>query len=533
MPSPIVWESIPKSQSDPQTITEAVAAGIAVHDADPDAHMAELASLEAHRDSEIIDHLAESVVNDKLAATTRAFTAIVDDNSPADYDNLQDAVDYVNSVGGGVIKMRPGIYTLTDDLILSPLVSLLGEGTQVTQIVSDSSTRRYINYAQFFNTASWAYEIMPFATNDDTFYSNVGNFDFEPVLGMRCGIIFDPGPTFYGNIIDFGSDYVILDETAPADSDGAPELDFYIGGEVTNGSKTMVLAGDQTTTNTDLYVGMQLRCQENGFVAYVQEIIDSVTVLMSVPFSDDDGTYTFDRSFTGEHLPFCEGITFGAADAPVEITTGGFGFRLECIRCEFLTGHDAIFWNPQGFLGYLNEPFPLLRLYDCLIFCDSTDPAIYSTYARFEACQFLPRENGSKGLNVLYLLWVTDCLFGDSSFAGTYTNNKWVETAGDANYISNSRFYDTKNLGVYRYSGDNDLEYIVMEGCFISTTANQTISLIGTRNRITGCDILHAGTTTFALGSSFTDSIFSNCIHNKTLTNSSTNCAVANNITYT
>ena len=58
MSEPIVWENIPKSQADAQTINEAIDAGIDAHNADSEAHMAALESLGDHRTNSIIDHPA-------------------------------------------------------------------------------------------------------------------------------------------------------------------------------------------------------------------------------------------------------------------------------------------------------------------------------------------------------------------------------------------------------------------------------------------------------------------------------------------
>ena len=60
------WGLMPKAQDDSQKIDEAIAEAIIAHEADPEAHLGEGDSLQSHRASEIIDHLAESFVGDKL-----------------------------------------------------------------------------------------------------------------------------------------------------------------------------------------------------------------------------------------------------------------------------------------------------------------------------------------------------------------------------------------------------------------------------------------------------------------------------------
>lgn len=66
MAQPFTWENIPKSQTDPTTIEQAIADAIEVHNADIEAHMAALGSLAAHRANDIIDHPALSILADKL-----------------------------------------------------------------------------------------------------------------------------------------------------------------------------------------------------------------------------------------------------------------------------------------------------------------------------------------------------------------------------------------------------------------------------------------------------------------------------------
>lgn len=61
------WGAQPKSQVDPETIEEAITRIVAQHEHDPTSHLGENESIEAHRTSEVIDHLASSVYDDKLA----------------------------------------------------------------------------------------------------------------------------------------------------------------------------------------------------------------------------------------------------------------------------------------------------------------------------------------------------------------------------------------------------------------------------------------------------------------------------------
>jgi hypothetical protein len=61
------WGSLPKAQDDETTIDEAIALAIQAHEEDPTSHLGEGESIDEHRKSEVIDHLASSVYDDKLA----------------------------------------------------------------------------------------------------------------------------------------------------------------------------------------------------------------------------------------------------------------------------------------------------------------------------------------------------------------------------------------------------------------------------------------------------------------------------------
>jgi len=61
------WGSLPKSQIDDETIEEAIARIVDEHNADETAHLELGQSLQSHKASDIIDHLASSIIADKLA----------------------------------------------------------------------------------------------------------------------------------------------------------------------------------------------------------------------------------------------------------------------------------------------------------------------------------------------------------------------------------------------------------------------------------------------------------------------------------
>lgn len=61
------WASLQKSSTDSETIEQAIARLIAVHNSDPTAHLGIDGSLLAHKSDEVIDHPALSIVPDKFS----------------------------------------------------------------------------------------------------------------------------------------------------------------------------------------------------------------------------------------------------------------------------------------------------------------------------------------------------------------------------------------------------------------------------------------------------------------------------------
>ena len=60
------WGQLKKAQDDNTTIDTAIADAIAAHETDPDAHTGAGESLETHKSQEVIDHPAQSIVEDKI-----------------------------------------------------------------------------------------------------------------------------------------------------------------------------------------------------------------------------------------------------------------------------------------------------------------------------------------------------------------------------------------------------------------------------------------------------------------------------------
>lgn len=144
MSNPYIWSGLERANNDPTTIDEAIGEAITAHNDDPDAHLGDGQALESHRASEIIDHRAESVVNDKLARVSRRYMAIVDPSSESDFDTLAEAVDFCESNGYGDIYVTAGTHYIDAELYVDARISIYGAGQEETKIVSNTGEFSYI-----------------------------------------------------------------------------------------------------------------------------------------------------------------------------------------------------------------------------------------------------------------------------------------------------------------------------------------------------------------------------------------------------
>lgn len=144
MANPYVWAGLDRALNDSTKIDEAIGEAVAAHNDDPDAHLGPSQALESHRASEIIDHRAESIVNDKIRNIARAYVAIVDPSSETDFDTIAAAIDYAEGAGGGTIFIAPGDHYISGVVEMSFRINLQGADFNSTRINANYSGGNYI-----------------------------------------------------------------------------------------------------------------------------------------------------------------------------------------------------------------------------------------------------------------------------------------------------------------------------------------------------------------------------------------------------
>jgi len=111
--STITWGMLQKSLVDNETIEQAIVRLVTEHNNDETAHLGVGQSLQSHKASEVIDHLAKSILAEKLHTSAEVFECVV---APVggDYTSIQDAIDS----GKKRIFVKAGTYIIDSPITI-------------------------------------------------------------------------------------------------------------------------------------------------------------------------------------------------------------------------------------------------------------------------------------------------------------------------------------------------------------------------------------------------------------------------------
>lgn len=177
------WFGLSKTATDPQTIDEGMDVKIGDHNNDPDAHMLVGETLDLHRNNSVIDHPAESVVNDKIEVSARSYVAIVDPLSDENFDTIEGAIAYAITAGGGSIYVVAGTHYLSTAVKLPLNIYLVGDSALTTIISCGYTSGEYFSIDKTIvdPLGIWGFENIVFdnlaggAIYDTTYTGNSGN----------------------------------------------------------------------------------------------------------------------------------------------------------------------------------------------------------------------------------------------------------------------------------------------------------------------------------------------------------------------
>lgn len=102
---PETWGLLEKSQVDPEKIEEAIARLILVHNEDETAHLGAGQSLQSHKASEIIDHVVDSIIADKIKDREVPITKLEDFSWERHSLSIESLDGWIKSASGVAIAV--------------------------------------------------------------------------------------------------------------------------------------------------------------------------------------------------------------------------------------------------------------------------------------------------------------------------------------------------------------------------------------------------------------------------------------------
>jgi hypothetical protein len=187
------WGALLKSQVDSEKIEDAINRLIASHNGDETAHLGVGQSLQSHKASEIIDHLAQSIIQDKLAPHSV---------NPTQFDidryyiqlGFEVLTNYLHfSASGGAVEIKgPGVLYIKPGTALNSL-SLLG----VQNLVLANNINRFPFFqAIIFKEYPWNSDIRIISGVVDVYNNMNDSFGIEYVKSsdlLRGFVAYDDG----------------------------------------------------------------------------------------------------------------------------------------------------------------------------------------------------------------------------------------------------------------------------------------------------------------------------------------------------
>lgn len=188
-----IWSDLDRAVNDPTKIDEAIAAAVAAHNEDAESHLGADQALETHRENPVIDHPAESVPNDKIKPLARAYVAIVDPSSEFDYDSVDSAWAYAESIGGGNILVTPGNHYLGSILHVDGTINLIGTDPDTCIVIADESNNFYFETGYWPSGWSGSFEFsnLTLRSTSPGFFIPKSGIDLERSMLLVRNCIFD------------------------------------------------------------------------------------------------------------------------------------------------------------------------------------------------------------------------------------------------------------------------------------------------------------------------------------------------------
>lgn len=511
------WENLPKNPLDPTVISEAISDGIAAHEADPEAHLGAGESLETHRDNEVLDHPAESVVNDKVYQNARRYVAIVDPYNEDDFDTLASAIAYAAVRGGGDIYIRRGTHFISGITYLPPTISLQGDGIGETVVTTNGADSELQWYPYPNTQAEGALNATVFTNGSDEFTSSGIEYGFEyGVIG--CGILLAGDSTPYIIIDDLGGGTYKLDRNCHNNFSSSQRA-FYPAYQATNGSNTLQPWTGRNAQDDGLWPGTTLHLNMYAEDVLLDSVARDDQIYLNENYSGTTGWKLVIPEYVGNFRWYIDGITFDGTNDLVSLFHELEPASVTMTNCEFI-GANTYVNLPGGDGG--------LSLYENCFFQQSG--TTYSQdlyYTTMRNCVIEALANGSQFLTTTYGSRIEKCRFASAG----YTNHPWIGVLEADSVVEGCSFESQGNVTWNNAGSTTNNAIKAITNSYFGMGSSQTITVSGGTYLFTNNQFNKASGAAVNFNSSSVRNVFANNRNVTAASNSGTANIIANNAT--
>jgi hypothetical protein len=511
-----IWDNIPRALDDTQTIGEAINEAINDHNADNTAHLGEDESLQSHRAAEIIDHLAESVVNDKLATNSRRYVAIVDPASESDFDTVESALTYAASRGGGDIYITRGLHEVSSNLSVPVTVSLQGDGINESIIVSNNTTKRTLQWdTGIVGVQRDFYGVTTVDGSDIVTYTSAQATPTNLTVGLVLGIPY--GTAWYEITEVIDATHLRVDR-AISGTRTSFTANGYLAMHFTNGSRQATFTDAYDPSFLQIYAGSTYNAVTTVYGGDVVNVSRDGTLETLKPFTGTTGTYGVTFAFSKQFTTYIDGISFGDDTRGVAVSFLEDNSSFEITNCFFSKASIG-----SGFYGTDVAP----GIIQNTILQASTADYLADVYScSLINCSVYATANYSKGFNGTSQLTLRDTIF----YSNGYNNNYWI-TGSFSNIMIDNCVLQEHGSVTLSGSGSTTTtttRYITNTAIEMSTSATMTIS--GHQYILTNNRLRKSSGAPLAFNGSSARCIYASTIHTVAPTNAGTGNLIVNNV---
>ena len=259
------WGMLQKSTVDDETIEEAIDRIVAAHNADAESHLGVGESLQSHKASEIIDHLASSIIQDKIADQSVGVSQLYRDKlliQPS-FESLDAWGQIMTGVDAGIL-ITPGACRVKTGYAVGSICTIYIEG--IVSTVAYDKNPFFQATIDFSNAPEGQDVAVGVGDSDPWGATDFFGFRWDATTEkMYCYYVNDGAETNF-EIVGYssGSRNFVRGEM----SDNGDTIKFYLNGVLI---KTFTSVGSEM--DADIYFAYSNKTLGTNMESYISDVI--------------------------------------------------------------------------------------------------------------------------------------------------------------------------------------------------------------------------------------------------------------------